>query len=92
MTPPTVPFYSVPPGTPASKCRGANCGKTVFWIMTPRGKMLLVDCDVEGGRRPSAAVDPKQLDAFSSTPERERAGRGVSHFTTCPDAAAFSHK
>lgn len=87
--PGTVRIYSVPPGTKPTRCKGPNCGKLVYWIRTPNGRPLLVDCDVEGGTRPSEARDPKQLSLLSATTD-VREGFGVSHFTNCPDAERFS--
>lgn len=64
------PWFEVPAGTPPAGCR--SCGQTIFWIATTGGKRMPVDCEVAGGRWPG-------------TDFREPAGRGVSHFATCPD-------
>lgn len=71
-------WETVPKGTRESKCRGVNCGKTIYWIERARiGKpgtaRIPVDCDVAGG----------------SSPDSMSAGLGVSHFSTCADAKDF---
>lgn len=70
------PFFTVPAGTRVAECRG--CGERIFWIETPGGKRMPVDCDVEGGHEPSEPQSTTQHD-----------GSGVSHFATCPDHAKF---
>lgn len=83
-------FFSVPPGTPSAQCRGATCNKRIYWVTNPEtGRMLPVDCDCEGGEAPSDTNDPAQLDAFTGRAS-VHPGRGVSHFTTCSDAAQFT--
>lgn len=67
-------YYGVPAGTRASQCNGRTCRAVIFWIEKPDGKRMPVDCDVQDGEEPTA----------------EDAGRGVSHFTTCPDVGQFS--
>lgn len=80
-------FFTVPAGTRASQCTGPSCTATIYWIRTTRGRRMPVDCDVEGGMRPSSKQDPRQLDAFGAGARQD--GRGRSHFETCPDAARF---
>lgn len=73
-------WYNVPAGTREAECRG--CGEPIYWITTPRGSKLPVDCDsVPGAHVPSEARSTTQHD-----------GRGVSHFQTCMKAADFSSK
>jgi len=85
-------FYTVPAGSSPGTCRGPNCGKTIFWVRTGYGATP-VDCDVEGGRRPSETDDPAQIDMLSPTGTADvHDGQGVSHFATCPDADVFSRK
>lgn len=85
-------FYTVPAGTPKAQCRGETCHAVIYWIKSPStGRMIPVDCDVEGGEEPSERADPRQLDVFGSRPIAQHDGRGVLHFTTCPDAEQFSH-
>ena len=81
-------FYTVDPGTPAVKCSiGAKtCTKSIYFVRTKAGKMMPVDCDVEGGIHPSPTKDPAQGDAFSPNGLADiHPGRGVPHFGTCPD-------
>ncbi len=68
------PFFDVPAGTPATQCR--SCGAVAYWIKTAAGKPMLVDCDVPGGCEPWKGVPG----------DGEHDGRGVSHFSQCPDA------
>lgn len=71
-------FYTVPANAASSRCK---CGKTQYWILTQRGKRMPVDCDVEGGTRP---IPPSGGHDYAGS-----AGRGVSHFATCPRADGF---
>lgn len=77
-------WETVPAGTQASVCTGhrrpgGTCSAEIFWIERPPvGAPRLtarvpVDCSVPGGQ----------------TPDSLSAGKGVSHFTTCPDAREF---
>lgn len=74
------PWFDVPAGTLESRCR--SCRRVVFWIVTDAGKRMPVDCDVAGGM-PPAAADRGAL------PSSLAAGRGVSHFATCPQAGTW---
>lgn len=82
-------FFTVPAGTPSRLCKGPTCGQRVYWIQTPKGRRMPVDCDVDGGVRPTALHDPRQLDAFGTEVVVRHDGRGRSHFETCKDAAKF---
>lgn len=84
-------FFTVPAGTKPSICRGAQCQKRMYWITNPAtGRMVPIDCDVEGGQAPSEhAKDPTQESLFGEKVEHHD-GRGVSHFTTCVDVDQFS--
>jgi hypothetical protein len=64
--------YDVPKGTREAECRG--CGDPIYWITTPKGSKMPVDCEPVGYFPPSDRED----------------GRGVSHFTTCAKANEFS--
>jgi len=86
-TPRTPTFFKVPAGTPARQCASPSCAATIYWIVTTRGRRMPIDCDVEGGVRPSRKHDPRQLDAFNAPANCD--GRGRSHFETCKDAARF---
>lgn len=74
------PWFDVPGGTPAAECR--SCSAEIYWITTPAGKRMPVDCDVDGGYSPDAtrgpALDPN--------------GHGVSHFATCPQAGKWRQR
>lgn len=73
-------WYAVPAGTREAECRG--CGAPVYWIVTPKGAKMPVDCDtVDGSHGPSDARSTTQHD-----------GRGVSHFQTCEKVGQFSGK
>lgn len=85
----TSRFHTVPAGTKPSQCNGSTCRATIYWIRTPEGRAIPIDCDVEGGEPPSDTNDRNQLDAFSGGSAFVFEGRGVSHFTTCPDADEF---
>lgn len=80
-------FFKVPAGTSARQCAGPSCTATIYWIVTVRGRRMPIDCDVEGGVRPTPKHDPRQLDAFDEHATHD--GRGRSHFETCTDAARF---
>ena len=82
-------FLVVPAGTKPTECRGPTCGAVIYFITHPKtGRPHPVDCDVDGGEAPSAHKDSRQLGMFDDIgPPRD--GRGVTHFTTCLDAAAF---
>lgn len=72
-------FITVPKDARATRCRGADCGEVVYWVERPRAGAkpgvvrIPVHCDVPGG------VEP---DAFTE-------GKGVNHFTDCPNARDF---
>lgn len=50
-----------------------GCSQVVYWITTAKGKKMPVDTRVDGGLEPL----------------RDRDGRGLSHFATCPNAEHF---
>jgi hypothetical protein len=66
-------LFDVPAGTRSTRC--ASCNKVIYFILTPAGKRMPVDCDVEGGNAPSSRGSVTQFH-----------GRGVSHFATCAHA------
>ena len=72
-------WYTVPAGTREVECRG--CKEPIYWITTPKGAKLPVDCSVDGAWAPTDARSTTQSD-----------GHGVSHFQTCSKAAQFSGK
>lgn len=73
----------VPAGARPSRCRGENCGRTIYYVERPKMRKgqpvpgqtarIPVDCDVPGG----------------SSPDSLSEGRGVNHFTNCVDARGF---
>jgi len=65
-------FYYVPPATPVKTCDG--CPARIYWITTPKGKRMPIDCHAGEGCQP---------------PTDERPGSGVPHFVTCPAANRF---
>lgn len=84
-------FVTVPAGSSPSLCRGPNCGATIYWVRNGYGATP-VDCDVEGGRRPSETKDTDQGDFLSPHGVADvHDGQGVNHFTNCVDAELF-HK
>jgi hypothetical protein len=85
---PTMKFYAVPAGTRPTTCKGQTCGKRCYWIRTPTGRPLLIDCDVEGGAHPSASTDTSQTDLLDGA-TAVHDGRGVSHFQACVNADRF---
>ena len=66
----TPAIMHVPAGATGFRCR--FCEATVFFVITPRGRRMPVNCDVEGGRRPTATDH----------------GSGATHFADCPGADA----
>lgn len=73
--------FTVPAGSPSSRCNGPDCDARVFWVVTnpkppKKARRMLVDCSVPGGREPTA-TEP---------------GEGVSHFATCPNADQFRRR
>lgn len=83
-------WLTVPAGTRQATCKSGVCGMPIYFI-TLRGRPYPVDCDVEGGRRPSSIPhDPLQQGLFATAETEVSAdGRGVSHFDTCADPESF---
>lgn len=83
MTERQIQWETVPKGTEAATCRGhkrpgGTCKATIYYVERPRkGKpgtaRVPVDCSVPGGSTPDSLSD----------------GKGVNHFTNCPDAGNF---
>ena len=67
-------LYEVPADTPASTCKGETCRKEIYWIKTPAGKSMPIDCHAGAGCRPPALMSP---------------GYGVPHWGTCEDRQQF---
>ena len=70
----TERLITVPLGTEAARCRG--CNAVIYWVKTPRGKNMPVDCNQETGIAPT----------------RSSPGQGVPHWGTCPKAAEFHRR
>lgn len=77
MTDRAPKFYEVPAQTNAATCTGPNCRKEIYWIRTPAGRSMPIDCHAGEGCLP---------------PTSERPGAGVPHFGTCPDVKRFERK
>ena len=69
-------FHVIPVGSPIRRCRGADCGKDVYFVSNARGVSVPIDAD--GNERCRA-------------PEGQKDGLGISHFLTCLNANDFSH-
>jgi hypothetical protein len=70
-------FFEVPKKTQPRPC--ASCRATVYWIITPAGKRMPIDCD-------TARVLARTGEPGAVAPTVEQPGRGISHFVTCKDA------
>ncbi len=74
-----VVFYAVPPASPHRRCD--RCPAEIYWIRTPRGARMPINCDVDGGQRP----DP----GAPLLGEEPKPGRGRPHFADCNGADQF---
>jgi hypothetical protein len=84
-------MYVVPAGTKPTYCRGQRCGKRIYFIRSAEsGRIVPINCDVEGGKRPSEAKDRGQLDMLVGGEAAVHDGWGVSHFTDCVDVETFT--
>lgn len=82
-------FFTVPAGSKPIACRGKTCTKFIYFITNPAtNRPHPIDCDVDGGELPTAHRDKSQASMFD-VDEPPHEGRGVSHFSTCPDAVQF---
>lgn len=85
-------WYEVPAGSKPTQCRGEDCKAEMYWVRVG-GRAIPVDCDVEGGNEPSETSDETQGDLLTGSGLAPvYAGRGVNHFTTCPNANDFHRK
>jgi hypothetical protein len=50
---------------------------------------MLLNCDVEGARRPSETADTTQLDLLTGGEANVHPGRGINHFSDCVDRDLF---
>jgi hypothetical protein len=86
-------FLTVPAGARFSYCRGPNCGVRIYWISDPTsGRLVPIDCEVEGAKRPSETKETGQLDMLVGGEAAVYNGRGVRHHATCPDVEMFRRR
>lgn len=72
-----IVHFPIPSGTPAAKCRGLNCGRTIYHVLHPTT------------RRPHPVSVNPEKDPACVAPTATTPGLGISHFADCPDAAQF---
>lgn len=96
-------LYVVPANARASKCRGENCGKTVYWVyLKSTGRSVIVDCSPayapnhkkHGTPHPSAPRCFPPVHPLAPTEHYGSGmdGQGIDHHGTCADAAQFGRK
>lgn len=71
-----VNWYTVPAGKQPKPCRAKDvCDKAIYLVRSQKtpGAFIPVDCDVPGGKRPTATEH----------------GLGVNHYETCKDPNRF---
>lgn len=73
-TPAKGPWFTVPPATPAQKCRA--CPKMIYFVRTARGSTMPVDCGVPGGVAPTATESGEGVSHFATCPNADRFRRG----------------
>lgn len=84
-------MIKVPAGTRPSYCRGPKCGKRIYFAHNPEtGRLTPIDCDVDGGKRPSEQKQRGQLDMLVGGEAEVYDGKGCSHFLTCSDVEMFT--
>lgn len=78
---------TVPSDATQINCR--SCTKPIYMVRTANDRLMPVDCEVEGGVKPSRGASRAERERFALTPEEQkpRDGLGVSHFATCPNAS-----
>ncbi len=93
-SPRAIQWIRVPAGTPKMRCSHETCQRTIYFVTTASGKQAPVNCDVEGGVRPSAPLKPGQLTMFPRRGEEEveHDGKGLSHFADCPAALHYRRR
>jgi hypothetical protein len=92
--------YIVKANSRASRCRGPNCNKVVFWHYgTQTGRTTIVDCKPEypanskkyGQPHPMAERCFPPIHPMASGPTYGHGmdGQGIDHHLTCHDVAQF---
>lgn len=96
--------YIVPANAKASKCRGDNCRKVVYWVyLKETGRPVIVDCvpvfpanhkKSPGEKHPSAekCFPPVHPMAPGEYYGSGMDGQGIDHHATCADAKQFGRK
>jgi hypothetical protein len=88
-----------PEEAPVATCR--SCGARIRWAVTPAGKRIPLDADpVDGGNvllheAPNPGEDPTATVVGKRVQPNlfgDDGPRYVSHFSTCPDAAAHRRR
>lgn len=64
--------WAVPASAEQTHC--TKCHAAIYFVRTPKGAQMPVDCNGSNGREPALGMD----------------GVGVSHFETCPHANFYS--
>ncbi len=76
-----------------AKCRGENCGATIYWVITADGKRMPINAQPDpGGGFVVTPHDDGSLTAevfHGLLPEHIGRKRFTSHFAVCPDADTF---
>jgi hypothetical protein len=69
----TITWYDIPAGTKPAECKG--CSAEIYFIPSTVSPGISIPISVE----PDGAFGPTETEP----------GRGVSHFTDCPNAGQF---
>lgn len=97
-------LYILPANTRASKCRGENCQKVVYWYyLKSTGRSVIVDCTpVFPANHKKTPNQPHPMAPKCFPPVHPMApgeyypngmdGQGIDHHATCADAKQFGRK
>lgn len=78
----------VPKGTRPSRCRGATCGRTdIYWV--EQRSQAKKYATVPENKRPTVRIPVDCAVPGGSEPDSLSAGKGETHFGTCPDSNDF---